>query len=162
VPSSCALLGEFAVGVRVALLWQHSANAKCQRVFVLTLCLVDIVSLANIICRYNSAQLIIRTHPSILCTPWAIKKEPTYYIFLPCDFFYLLLLSSICFSLPNLSGRRLDVYYTSTHGMALVRIENACLKCAARHSLEMQDPRNRQKFAIWAPSHNFVGLYLRN
>jgi len=26
----------------------------------------------------------------------------------------------------------------------------------------MQDPNNRQKFAIWAPSHNFVGLYLRN
>jgi len=22
--------------------------------------------------------------------------------------------------------------------------------------------RNRQKVAIWAPSHNFVGLYLRN
>jgi len=26
----------------------------------------------------------------------------------------------------------------------------------------MQDPKNSQKFAIWAPSHNFVGLYLRN
>jgi len=26
----------------------------------------------------------------------------------------------------------------------------------------MQDPKNRQKFAIWAPSHNFVWLYLRN
>jgi len=33
---SCALLG----GARVALLWQHSANAKCQRVLVLALCLV--------------------------------------------------------------------------------------------------------------------------
>jgi len=22
--------------------------------------------------------------------------------------------------------------------------------------------KNRQKFAIWAPSHDFVGLYLRN
>jgi len=29
-------------------------------------------------------------------------------------------LSSFFFSLPNLSGRRLDVYHTSTHGMALV------------------------------------------
>jgi len=29
-------------------------------------------------------------------------------------------------------------------------------------SLEMQDPKNRQKVAIWAPSHNFVDLYLRN
>jgi len=43
-----------------------------------------------------------------------------------------------------------------------VRIYNACLKCAARGSLEMQEPKNRQKFAIWAPSHNFVGLYLCN
>jgi len=32
------------------------------------------------------------------------------------------LLSSFFFSLPNLSGQRLDVYHTSTHGVALVRI----------------------------------------
>ena len=42
-------------------------------------------------------------------------------IFLPCSFFlsifYLLLFSS-----PNLSGRRLDVYHTLTHGVALVQI----------------------------------------
>jgi len=36
------------------------------------------------------------------------------------------------------------------------------MKCAARSSMEMQDPKTRQKIAIWAPSHNFVGLYLRN
>jgi len=36
-------------------------------------------------------------------------------IFLPCGFFFL-------FSSPNLSGRRVDVYHTSTHGVALVRI----------------------------------------
>jgi len=66
------------------------------------------------------------------------------------------------FSWPNLSGRRLDVYHTSSHGVALVYIYNAGLKRAARGSLEMQDPINRQKVAIWAPSHNFVGLYLRN
>jgi len=35
-------------------------------------------------------------------------------------------------------------------------------KCAARGSLEMQDPKNRHKFAIWASSYNFVGLYLHN
>jgi len=38
-------------------------------------------------------------------------------IFLPCGFFLLLFYSS-----PNLSGRRLDVYHTSTHGVPLVRI----------------------------------------
>ena len=35
-------------------------------------------------------------------------------IFLPCGFYLLFL--------PNLIGRRLDVYHTSTHGVALVRI----------------------------------------
>ena len=36
------------------------------------------------------------------------------YIFSCCDFYL--------FSSPNLSGRRLYVYHTSTHGVALVRI----------------------------------------
>ena len=45
------------------------------------------------------------------------------------SFFYLLLSSS--FSSPNLSGRRVDVDHTSTHGVALVRIQNADVKCAA-------------------------------
>jgi len=40
---SCALLGRFAIGARVTLLWQHSANAKCQRVLVLALCLIIII-----------------------------------------------------------------------------------------------------------------------
>jgi len=62
------------------------------------------------------------------------------------------------FCSPILSGRRLDVYHTSTHGVALVRIYNAGLRCAARGSLKIQDA----KIAISAPSHNFVGLYLRN
>ena len=33
---SCALFGGFAIGARVALLWQHNANAKCQRVHACT------------------------------------------------------------------------------------------------------------------------------
>jgi len=45
------------------------------------------------------------------------------------------------FSSPNLSRRRLNVYHTSTHGVALVRIYNAGLKCAARGSLEIQDAK---------------------
>jgi len=70
--------------------------------------------------------------------------------------------SSFFISSPNLSGRRLDVYHTSTHGVALVRIQDAGLKPAAGGSLEMQDAKKSPKIAIWAPSHNFVGLYLRN
>jgi len=52
---------------------------------------------------------------------------------------------SIFFVSPNLSGRRLDVCHTSTHGVTLVRIYNAGLKCAARGSLEMQNPKIAKK-----------------
>jgi len=87
----------------------------------------------------------------------ALRSRCGHYIFalwfLSIFFFY---------SSSNLSGCRLDVYHTSTHGVALVRIKNAGLKCAARGSLEIQDAKMMQKIAIYAPSHNFVGLYLRN
>ena len=68
----------------------------------------------------------------------ALWNRAGHYIFCPVVSFFLL---SFFFSSPNLSGRRLDVYHTSTHGVALVRIYNAGLKCAARGSLEMQDPK---------------------
>ena len=45
-----------------------------------------------------------------------------YILACPLVSFYLLLSSSFFFSSPNLSGRRLDVYHTLTHGVALVRI----------------------------------------
>ena len=72
-----------------------------------------------------------------LWSPYGIGQT---IIFLPCDFylslwppyvigghyiFALWLLSfflSIFSSSPNLSGRTLDVYYTSTHGVAVLRI----------------------------------------
>jgi len=92
-----------------------------------------------------------------MAAPW---NRAGHYIF--ALWFLSSILSSFFFSSPNLSGRRLDVYHTSTHGVALVLIWNAGLKCAARGSLEMQDPKNRQKFAIWAPSHNFASSQLRH
>jgi len=49
------------------------------------------------------------------------------------------------FSSPNLSGGRLDVYHTFTYDVALVRIYNAGLKCAARGSLEIQDAKKSPK-----------------
>jgi len=61
---------------------------------------------------------------------------PNYYLF-----FFL-------FSSPNLTSNRLDVYHTSTHGVALVRIKNAGLKCAVRGSLEMQDPKKSPKIHL--------------
>jgi len=76
---------------------------------------------------------------------------------------YIFVLFLLCsfFSSPNLSRCRLDVYHTSTHGVALVRIYDAGLKRAARGSLKMQDIKMTPKNTIWAPSHNFVG-HLRN
>jgi len=55
---------------------------------------------------------------SYLWSPYVIRQT---IIFLPCDFYLSFLLPSF-FSSPNLSGRRLDVYHTYTHGVALVRI----------------------------------------
>jgi len=88
----------------------------------------------------------------------ALWKRADHYIF----FVWFLSSSSSFFSSPDLSSRTLDVYHTSTHGVALVRISNADLKVAARGSLQMQDPKTSPKIAIWAPSHKFVELYLRN
>jgi len=45
--------------------------------------------------------------------------------------------------------------------VALVRIQDAGLKPAARGLLEMQYAKKSPKIAMWAPSHNFVWLYLR-
>ena len=62
----------------------------------------------------------------------------------PHSRFILFLLSSFFISSPNLSGRRLDVYHTSTHGVALVLkkffpIVDTCLSCKdmARQSCAM-------------------------
>ena len=88
----------------------------------------------------------------------ALCNRADHYIFMLR--FVVLLLSF--FSSPNLSGRRLDVYHTLAHGVALVRIQNAGLKRAARRSLKVQDAKKSPKIANWAPLHNFVWLYLRN
>ena len=57
------------------------------------------------------------------------------------------LLSSFFFfiSSPNLSRRRLDVYHITTHGVALVRIYNAGMKCASCSLPDMQDPKKSPK-----------------
>ena len=50
----------------------------------------------------------------LLWPPYVIGQA---IILLPCDFYL-----SFFFSSPNLSGRILDVYHTSAHSVALVRI----------------------------------------
>jgi len=53
-PSSCALLGGFAIGARGFRCYDNIApNAKCQRVLVLALCLVITINVS----RYNMIDL---------------------------------------------------------------------------------------------------------
>ena len=85
------------------------------------------------------------------------RADPLYFCPAVTSFFLLSFFSS-----PNLSRRRLDVCHTSTPGVALIRISDAGLKPAVCGSLKTQDAKKSPKIAIWAPSHNYVGLYLRN
>jgi len=96
----------------------------------------------------------------VIILPFGISSygRADHYIFA----LWFLLISFVFFSSPNLSRCRLDVCHISTHGVALVRILDAGLKRTARGSLEMQEAKKSPKIAIWAPSHNFVGLYLHN
>jgi len=106
-----------------------------------------------------AVTLVIDLHSSLVLFMAALCSRCVH-----CLFVLWFLLSSIyLFSSPSLSRRRVDVYHTSTHDGASVRIKDAGLKRAARGSLKIQDTY-RQKFDILAPSHNFVGLglYLRN
>jgi len=68
---------------------------------------------------------------------------------------FLLLLSSF-FSSPNLSGCSLP-YFDTWCGLS-VNLECMSEMCCTR----LAGNARRKKIAIWAPSHNFVGPYLRN
>ena len=111
-----------------------SSTAACSLVSSRT----DIVQL-TLPRRHTSIHHDSITLPTsnFLWSPYAIGQAIIFFAlwFLSSFFFYL-------FSSPNLSDRRLDVYHTSTHGVAL-RIWNAGLKCAARGSLEIHDAKNR-------------------
>jgi len=88
----------------------------------------------------------------------ALWNRAGHYIFCPVVSSSFYLLFFLAYSQPLQIG----CLPTSTHAVALVGISDRGLKHAARGSLKIQDAKNCQKFAICAPSHNFVGLYLRN
>jgi len=120
MPPSCALLGGLAIGARVALLWQHKANAKCY-MLVLALCLVCYTVLRSL--KFSIIMCPICTHlhthftvllrfiaaPVILLRLsmfFMAAHRPLYFAAVVSIFFLL-------FSSPILNGRRLDVYHTS-------------------------------------------------
>jgi len=71
----------------------------------------------NLYCR-PVCRCPAQTESVLLWPPYVIGGH---YIF-ALWFLSIYLLSSSFFSSPNLSGHRLDLYHTSTHGVALVRI----------------------------------------
>ena len=75
----------------------------------------------------------------------ALRSRCGHYIF---ALSFVLSSCSFFLSSPNLSRRRLDVCHTFTDGVALVRIEDAGLKRAARGSLKYRT----QKIAKKSPS----------
>jgi len=68
------------------------------------------------------AQIYLRQRGYVFVSVWVLIimacPRPLYFAAVVSIF----LLSFFCFSSPNLNGRRLDVYHTSTHDVALVRI----------------------------------------
>jgi len=93
--------------------WRHLANTTEP-----SMCGGDAAFLWS---PYGIGQTIIFSSCRLffLLSPYVIGQTIIFSsrsFFLP-SYFYLLFFSS-----PNLSGRRLDVYHTSTHGVALVRI----------------------------------------
>jgi len=76
---------------------------------------------------------------ALLWPPYVIGQT---IIFLPCGFFL-----SFFFSSP-ISGRRLDVYHTSTHGPS-ANVECRCEMCCARLAGNARSKKNRQ-LEMWA------------
>ena len=107
-------------------------------------------------------QIITKQHCALHLVMATLCSTAGHYIFV----LWFLLLSIFYFLLFFLTYsqllRMLDVYHTSTHGVVLVRIQDTGLKRAVHFSLKIQDAKNRQKFDICTPLHNFVGLYLHN
>ena len=74
-------------------------------------------SVSDVACCFITYVSLTTNHCTVLVMV-ALWNRADHYIFI------LFLLSSffLFFSSPNLSGRRLDVYHTLAHGVALVRI----------------------------------------
>jgi len=73
LPRSCAVLGGSAIGARVSLLWQNSANAKCQPVLLLALCLVHRI--------HRNRQSLQTDNDGInICTLHRLTPHNAYYL----------------------------------------------------------------------------------
>ena len=86
----------------------------------------------------------------------ALWNRAGHYIFVLWFISFLLLFFS-----PNLSGRRLDVYHTSTQCGLSANLECWSEMCCTQLAGNT-GRKNDAKISVPAPSHNFIGLYLHN
>jgi len=103
----CAVILAFSqIGTRQTAINRHETVADVRT----TPCVAD----ANCQCKFFVIRAI-RDRCVVMAALWS---RAGHYIFILwfLSIFYLL------FSSPNLSGRRMDVYHTSTHDVVLVRI----------------------------------------
>ena len=110
---------------RNCLVYRNSKNNNCKHTFHG----LDSDLLLHLVTRSNKTR--VKHSPELPCTAnrltcsncslWSPYGTGQTIIFLPRDF-YLSSSFFFLFSSPNLSGRRLDAYHTTTHGVALVRI----------------------------------------
>ena len=89
------------------------------RVYIYSLCLYILQS--GIIINHllsTNCTVGLFVHEGSRIIKAALWNRAGHYIF---ALWFLLLLSFFVFSSPNLSRRRLDVYHTSTHGVAMLK-----------------------------------------
>jgi len=99
---------QFSLTTKKSLHITFKANVSDVAIF----CPVSVSMSVMFIVWYVLKSRVICLH--WLWPPYVIGQS---IISLPCGFFYLSIFLS-----PNLSGRRVDVYHTSTYGVALVQI----------------------------------------
>jgi len=105
-PHNMVNFGPLAAEI-VSLVWGTPGNFNGFRILAVLLHGTLVVGVSQTAALNRGRHLYSAGQPS----RWALAHISSSF------FFFLLLVSS-----PNLSGRKLDVYHTSTHGVALVRI----------------------------------------
>jgi len=71
MPRSCALLGGFAIGARVALLWQHNANRSYKLAFVSDIAVARSMPSSKVVwlrrcVQHNMARYAVKRHVIIV------------------------------------------------------------------------------------------------
>ena len=95
---------------------------------------------------YGIGEVIMATLWPLYFTPWFLLSSSIYLSFFPRLF------SAVAYWMSTIPHR-----WCGLNANLGCRSETCCTRLA-----ENQDAKSRQKIALWAPSHNFVGLYFRN